>query len=170
MKTDHQSDKTALLTDFRDNHAALLECAQSCPVDRVEEVFLGEWCLLDMLAHLSGWDEANREAVAAVQAGRLPEFYAHKDADWRSFNASHVSKYRCPTLAKQIALVERTFGSLMDTLVTLDAEAFHRDFGVRYKGWKVIVSRLVESELHDERTHLEQMKAWLSSTVIARSP
>jgi hypothetical protein len=170
MKSDQLVDKSSLLKAFQDNRQVLLAIARKWPADRVEEVFLGEWSLLDMLAHLSGWDDANREAVTAVQAGRLPEFYAHKDADWRSFNASHVSKYRCPTLAKQIALVERTFGSLMDTLVTLDAEAFHRDFGVRYKGWKVIVSRLVESELHDERTHLEQMKAWLSSTVIARSP
>ena len=88
MKTNVQLDKDDLLHAFRLNRAAILACARSWPADRVEEVFLGEWCLLDLLAHLSGWDEANREAVTAVQAGRLPEFYAHKDADWRGFNAS----------------------------------------------------------------------------------
>jgi hypothetical protein len=162
MKTDNQLNKTALLHDFRGNRIDILACAQSWPAGRVSEVFLGEWCLLDLLAHLSGWDDANREAVTAVQAGRLPEFYAHKDTDWRSFNALHVRNHRKSTLAAQIAEAERTFGSLLDALTALDPEAFYRDFGVRYKGWKVIVARLVESELHDERIHLEQMKAWLS--------
>jgi hypothetical protein len=170
MKSDQLVDKSSLLKAFQDNRQVLLAIARKWPADRVEEVFLGEWSLLDMLAHLSGWDDANREAVTAVQAGRLPEFYTHKDSDWRSYNAMHVRKYRRLTQAAQIAEVERIFGSLMDALVALDAEAFHRDYGVRFKGWKVIIARLVESELQDERTHLEQMKAWLSSTVIARSP
>ena len=95
--------KTVLLNAFRANRSAILACAQSWPAGRVVEVFLGEWCLLDLLAHLSGWDDANREAVTAVQAGRLPEFYAHKDADWRGFNALHVRNHRRPTLAAQIA-------------------------------------------------------------------
>ena len=162
MKTENQPAKAALLNDFRENRATILACARTWPADQVETIFLGEWCVLDLLAHFSGWDDANREAVTAVQAGRLPEFYAHKDADWRSFNASHVRKYRRPNLAEQIELAEQTFGALMDSLMTLDAEAFNRDYGVRYKGWKVIIARLVESELHDERIHLEQMKTWLS--------
>ena len=161
MKTDYQSEKTALLNDFHANRAAILACARSWPAERVAEVFLGEWCMLDLLAHLSGWDEANREAITAVQVGRLPEFYAHKDTDWRGFNAMHVRNHRHPTLAEQIAEVERTFETI-GTLDGLEAAAFYRDYGVRYKGWKVIVARLVESELHDECTHLEQMKTWLA--------
>ncbi len=171
MKTDIHSEKNVhYYNAFRVNRAAILTCAQSWPADRVEEVFLGEWCLLDLLAHLSGWDEANREAVTAVQAGRLPEFYAHKDADWRSFNAMHVRNHRQPTLAAQIAEVERTFADLIDTLDQPGGgRDFYRDYGVRYKGWKVIVARLVESELHDERIHLEQMKAWLVAPRRAQS-
>jgi hypothetical protein len=162
MKPDYQVDKIKLLSSVRVNRSAILACAQRWPADQVETVFLGEWCLLDMLAHFSGWDEANREAVSAVQVGRLPEFYAHKDQDWASFNAMHVRNHRQSSLAAQIAEVERTFGLLSNTLETLDAARFYQDYGVRFKGWKVIVARLVESELHDERNHLEQMKAWRS--------
>jgi len=162
MKRDYLVDKAFLLNAFNENRAVLLTCAHTWPPDKVESLFLDKWCLLDLLAHLSGWDEANREAVTAVQAGRLPEFYAHKDHDWGSFNAMHVRMYRRPTQAAQIVETERTLGSLMDTLEALDAEAFYRDYGVRYKGWKVIIARLVKSELQDERIHLEQMKAWLT--------
>jgi hypothetical protein len=161
MKNNHLANKKVLLNAFHENRMALLECARTWPADRVGEVFLGEWSLLDLLAHLSGWDKANREAVSAVQAGRLPAFYAHKDADWRSFNAMHVRKYRRPTLEGQLAIVQDTFGKLMKALNKVEAEDYYRDYGVRYKGWKVIIARLVESELHDECIHLEQMKACL---------
>jgi hypothetical protein len=161
MKKNLQVEKDDLLHAFHANRAAILACARSWPAGRLAEVFLGEWCLLDLLAHLSGWDEANREAVSAVQAGRLPAFYAHKDADWRGINASHVRNHRRSTLPAQVALAERTFADLTNALDRLAAADFYRDYGVRYKGWKVIVARLVESELHDERIHLAQLKAWL---------
>jgi hypothetical protein len=162
MKTDYQSKQTALLIALRESREALLACARTWPADQAETIFLGEWSLLDLLAHISGWDDANREAITAVQAGRLPEFYAHKDPDWRTYNAGHVRNYRRPTLEAQLAMVEATFGKLMEALMQLDAEDLFRDYGVRYKGWKVIIARLVESDMKDVRIHLEQMRAWLS--------
>ncbi len=161
MKLDHQSNKTALLKTLRESRAALLACARTWPPDQADTIFLGEWSLLDLLAHISGWDDANRAAITAVQAGRLPEFYAHKDPDWRTYNGDHVHNYRRLTLEAQLSLVEETFGKLMDTLMELDAEDLFRDYGVRYKGWKVIISRLVESDVKDVRIHLEQMRAWI---------
>jgi hypothetical protein len=163
-------DKEDLLHTFHENRAAILACARTWPPDKVGEVFLGEWSLLDLLAHMSGWDEANRAAVSAVQAGRLPEFYAHKDPDWRTFNAELVRKYRQPSLPQQINLVNQTLDQLETCLSQVDAVAFFKDYGVRYRGYKVIISRLVESDMKDVRVHLEQMNAWLTSTVIARSP
>jgi hypothetical protein len=162
MKRDHLTDKTALLNSFHENRESLLSCARTWPPDQVETIFLGEWSLLDLLAHISGWDDANREAIAAVQAGRLPEFYAHKDPDWRTYNASHVRNYRRPTLEAQLALVQETFEKLMESLTQVGAEDLYRDYGVRYKGWKVILFRLVESDMKDVRVHLEQMGTWLA--------
>ena len=98
--------------------------------------------------------------------GRLPEFYAHKDADWRSFNALLVEQYRRPTLAEQIALFNEAFGKLAQVLTAMSADEFFKDSGVRYRGYRVTVARLVEGELKDERVHLEQINSWLSS----RSP
>jgi len=39
----------------------------------------------------------------------------------------------------------------------------YRTNRVRYKGYKIILSHLVESELKDERTRLEQMKTGLNA-------
>ena len=162
MKRDFLAAKTELINRIQESRQALLACARTWPPDQVGTIFLGEWSLLDLLAHISGWDDANRAAITAVQAGRLPEFYAHKDPDWRTYNAGHVRNYRRPTLEEQLALVEVTFGKLMESLAQLDAEDLFRDYGVRYKGWKVIIARLVESDMKDVRIHLEQMRAWFS--------
>jgi hypothetical protein len=154
--------KEELLTAFRENRAAMLACARRWPDEKVEETFLGEWSLLDLLAHLAAWDDANRAGVSSVRFARLPAFYAHKDTDWETFNAGLVKLYRRRTLAEQITLVERSFAGLMDTLNHFKVEVIFKDFGVRYKDATVIIARLVESELKDEQVHLEQMRAWLN--------
>jgi hypothetical protein len=162
MTKDMEKEKETLIKAFRENREALIECARNWPADKVEETFLGEWSLLDLLAHLAGWDDANRAGASSVRFARLPAFYAHKDTDWETFNAGLVKLYRRRTLAEQITLVERSFAGLMDTLNHFKVEVIFKDFGVRYKDYTVIIARLIESELKDERVHLEQMRAWLN--------
>ena len=61
-------------------------------IKRIQDRFLGHWSLMDLVAHLAGWDYANRAAIDAILAGRLPDFYARYDADWRTFNAELVAR------------------------------------------------------------------------------
>ncbi|MGB8253284.1 MAG: ClbS/DfsB family four-helix bundle protein [Anaerolineaceae bacterium] len=162
MKRDLQADKAALLSAFTENRQAIFAIARGWPTGKEQSIFIGEWSILDLLAHMSGWHEAYLEAFTALRNGKPPEFYAHKDADWRSYNALLVKKYRRPTLAEQIALLQTTFGKLFEALNQMEVNEFFRDSGVRYRGYKLIISRLVESELKDERVHLQQMRAWLA--------
>ncbi len=162
MKRDRQADKAALLKTFTENRLAILEVASAWPPERAGEIFLGEWSLLDLLAHMTGWHNAYLEAFDALRNGRLPEFYAHKDADWRSFNAHLVKQYRRPTFAEQIVLFNEAFGKLAQVLSEMSADEFFRESGVRYRGYRVTVARLVEGELKDERVHLEQMRKHLA--------
>ncbi len=83
---------------------------------------------------MTGWHNAYLEAFDALRNGRLPEFYAHKDADWRSFNAHLVKQYRRPTLAEQIVLFNEAFGKLAQVLTAMSADEFFKDSGVRYQG------------------------------------
>ncbi len=165
MKNDPGIEKTALMGAFHVNRLALIECARGWPQDKAGEIFLGSWSLLDLLAHLAGWDEANYTSVAAVQAGKLPEYYIHHNTDWRKFNAILVTLFREPSLEQQIARVMGTFKKLEDCLAALDVQAFYRDYGVRFRSYKVIISRLIESELKDERVHLEQMSRYAETFI-----
>ena len=153
-----QFKKNALIADMVDTRVKILDAAQKVPPPLRTEVFLGTWSLLDLLAHLAGWDDANRQAVDAVRAGQLPAFYEYAEPGWHSFNVKLVAEYRLDDLD---ALVERLRGTqqrLVDLLEAVPAEDFDRDYQVRFRKYKVTLSRLLRAELKDEKEHLAQIR------------
>ena len=134
------------------------------PLDRAIVVtpFLGHWSIMELLAHLSGWDLANKEAAEAILAGRLPAFYQHHDQDWRTFNQILVQRHLKAEFESLLASVEGTHQSLIIFLETIPAGEFYKDRGLRFKGYKVLLSRLVAAEAEDEADHLEQIETFLA--------
>jgi hypothetical protein len=163
MTSKIEARKTQLLANFLRVRLEILAAARLTPLENLDEPFVGNWSLLDLLAHLSGWDEDNLSAIAALQSGALPEFYQYYDRDWQSYNALLVERFRCSSLGEQVTLVETTHTALLAYLESLPAPLFERDFGVRFKGIRVSISRLVAAELHDETIHLDQINRWLAS-------
>lgn len=121
-----------------------------------DQIFLGIWSIKDLLAHLAGWDDTNREAVGYVLAGKLPPFYAHHDRDWAKYNAMLVAKYKRNDMDELIGVVRDSQRELIELVETIPPEMFSKDFGVRFRGYKVTIQRLLEAELEDEQTHLQQ--------------
>jgi hypothetical protein len=149
---------------------AILSAAAAVPPHKAVEIFLGSWSLLDLLAHLAGWDNTNRAAAQALKAGQLPAFSQQRDRDWQSYNALLVSQYRRDSLDEQLALVENNHAGLLAYLEALPAQVFDQDFGVRYRGYRVTIARLIESESHDEAVHLEQIINWLGRPAKTPAP
>lgn len=94
MRVTAEEKKAQTLQGVREARRAVLAAAAAVPLEATDTVFLGEWSVKDIIAHIIGWDYANIEAVRAVLAGELPAFYAHRDRDWRTFNAGLVGRYR----------------------------------------------------------------------------
>ena len=140
---------------------ALLQAAQQIPPARRAEVFLGSWSVLELLAHLSGWDAANQEGAQAVLQGRLPAFYQFYDRDWASFNARLVREYRLEDFAAQLAQAQASHLLLVAALQALAPADFVADYGVRFKGVRVTVERLAQWEAKDEQEHARQILGWL---------
>jgi hypothetical protein len=140
---------------------ALMEAARGVPEAERTRVFLGTWSLMDLLAHLAGWDHANMEAVEAVRAGRLPAFYEHRDRDWRTFNAMLVEKYGRESFEEMMRELRLSHQQWREVLEAVPERDFSRDFGVRFRGYKVTIQRLVEAETKDERVHLGQVEEFV---------
>jgi hypothetical protein len=138
---------------------------QVAPLPEIEEDVpcLGAWSAKDLVAHLVGWDHANLEAARHTLEGQLPPFYAHQDRDWRTYNAMPVAEFRRESLAESIALARDYHLRLLEFLKTVSPELWSKDFGVRFRGYKVTIRRLLEAEIGDERVPRQQINRFLHS-------
>ena len=159
MNFEPETLKSKILSSLSDTRASILDEAAQVPPGERETVFLGEWSLVDLLAHLAGWDFTNLVAAKEVQAGKSPGFYAHQDRGWKTFNAELVGTYRRDDFGELLALVRDSHQQLIAYLETVPAEAFEQDFGVRTRrGYKVTIARLLGAEWQDEVEHLKQIQ------------
>ena len=71
--------KQELLSGLIETRTTILQEASQLSPTAQDTVFLGIWSVKDLIAHLIGWDFANLTAAQAIQAGKLPEFYAHSN-------------------------------------------------------------------------------------------
>jgi hypothetical protein len=116
-----------------------------------------------LISHLVGWDFTNLGAAKDIQAGKLPEFYAHYDKDWQTYNAELVAKYKRDDFDELLALVKDSQRQLIAYLESLPAEIFEKDFGVRSgRGTRVTLARLLQAELKDEQEHLRQIQEFIA--------
>ena len=157
MNTKAQAKKEQTISEMQRVRAELLTEVAALSRKERDTIFLGIWSVRDMLAHLAGWDYANLAAAKNILAGKLPAFYEHKDRDWQTFNAMLVKKYKSNNFRELRATVKRSQKKLVDFVQALPPEDFNRDFGVRYRGYKVTVQRLLEADIKDVRTHHQQV-------------
>jgi hypothetical protein len=155
--------KERLLSDLVDVRERILKEASRFPPDMVEVHFLGTWDIRDLLAHLSGWDITNLQATQEIMEGKVPSFYAYYDRDWKSYNARLVEEYKRENLQTQLSLLKDTHDKLIRFLETVPPPEFFKDRGIRNKGYKVIIFRLLEVERKDEEIHLQQIREYVES-------
>jgi len=122
-----------------------------------DQVFLGIWSIKDLLAHLIGWDKTNLNAIRSVLRNRVPSFYEYHDHDWRTYNALLVKKNKKGSFQELIAAAKNSQQKLIEFLQKIPAEYFNKGFGVRFRGYKVTIQRLLEAEAEDERIHSRQI-------------
>jgi hypothetical protein len=152
-----QAKKEQLLVDLQEARVEILREASALPAKKRDEVFLGIWSVKDVLAHLAGWDYTNIEAIKSVLAGNLPSFYKYHDHDWQTYNAMLVEKYRKGSFRELLATVRTSHKKLVNFLQTIPPEHFSRDFGVRFRGYRVTIQRLLQADIKDVQIHHQQI-------------
>jgi hypothetical protein len=162
MRVSAEEKKLQLLVEIKAARQEVLEAAASLPPDQRETIFLGYWSTMDIIAHLIGWDIANAEAVRAILAGELPPFYAHRDRDWRSFNDHLVQCFRRDDFRELCHEAMVSHWALIDLLNPIPADEFERDRGIRFRGYKVTIARLLKADAKDGVIHAEQIRSFAS--------
>jgi len=164
MSSKDEVNKEEIISSLIEVRRTILQKAAAIPAQTQDAVFLGTWSIKDLLAHLAGWDHANLLAVQEILAGQIPSFYEYYDHDWRSYNARLVDKYKRDNINELIQLVEDSHEVLIECLKGLPAEEYQKDRGLRVKGYKIIISHLLQVEIKDENEHLIQIEIFLGET------
>jgi len=165
MNAKNQKKKDELIADLIRTRQMILTIASSLPTNQQDQVFLGIWSVKHLLAHVTGWDVTNFEAIQAVRKGKLPAFYAFVDHDWKTYNAMLVSKYKKDDFKELISSVQTSHRKLIDLLETIPAEEYERDTSVRFKGCKVTIARLLQAEIKDMKVHYDQIVAFRNGDI-----
>ncbi len=145
--------KAEMINSLAGVRACLLATAASIPESQRFTPFLGDWSVMELLAHIAGWDITNLQAVRDIEAGTMPKFYSLYDTEWQTYNATLVDRYRKTDFSEQLELVKNTHMELLQYLQELPDREFERDHGLRNGRSKVTIARLLDSEIEDEQTH-----------------
>lgn len=149
--------KEQVLSGLIETRQNILTEAAGLSDEQQEQVFLGSWSIKDLLAHLIGWDLTNLDAVTSVLSGKAPDFYKHHDRDWQAYNAILVEKHKKDSFQELLSSARESQGQLLEFVQTIPPEKFNKDFGVRFRGYKVTIQRLLEAEAKDEQIHCKQI-------------
>ncbi len=163
MRSTPEEKRKALVDGFVEGRENLFILAGQFPIHLQDQVFLGTWSIRDLLAHLIGWDYSNLESIQAISTSRLPPFYEFIDKDWQTYNARLVGMYKKGDVSDLVQAGRASQKVLVDRLADLPAEDFYKDHGVRYRGYKVTIARLIEAETRDELVHLEQLNSFIAT-------
>ncbi|MFM8320879.1 MAG: DinB family protein [Chloroflexota bacterium] len=154
----HKNDVIAGLIAARQR---ILDLALKTPPRRVEQVFLGEWSLKDLLAHLAGWDQTNEGAARALLNGERPAVLDRHDEDWCSYNADLVARFGQGTFEEVLDRMRAAHKSLIGFLGTIEQDDFKR---ITPTGkTRPSLSALLNNEIRDEWTHAGQIREFLNS-------
>lgn len=154
--------KRALVQGLHAARQAVLDALNGVPPDHFAEDALDEWSIMDVLAHLSGWDFTILKAAREVQAGDLPGFYQYWDKDWRSYNALLINLYKRADPVEQVAALADSHTRLVDFLNTLSSAEIAADHGVQFKDESVTIEALVRKETLDEHIHAARIRDFAS--------
>ncbi len=153
-----QATKDETISGLIEARGKILDAVALLSPAQRDEVFLGSWSVRDLLAHLVGWDVTNLEAAKSILAAELPSFYNYADRDWQTYNAHLVAEHKKDDFAQLLGAVEDSHRTLIAFLKTIPAGEFDRDHGIRFKGYKVTIARLMRAEARDELIHHQQVE------------
>jgi uncharacterized damage-inducible protein DinB len=147
-----QARKDELIQGLVEARAQVIAAAVALPPEAWDEIFLGHWSIKDLLGHLVGWDHTNREAVQQILAGQRPDFWAHYDRDWQSYNALLVARHRLENVDELLASLVASHRQLVNFLRSLPADAFVKQRRI---------TTLLRAETQDEHVHAGQVLCFL---------
>lgn len=120
-----------------------------------------EWSPRDVTAHLIGWNTYTLAGCRDIVRGVAPFYLADAAHDFRTVNAASVRRYSSTDKDTLLAKLRVTADALLDYLMTLAADDWERDTGLREPdGQPLLVRNDVIALAADYDGHAQEITSW----------
>jgi hypothetical protein len=128
-------------------------------VDPDKEIYPG-WTIKDLLAHMTGWDEATIDSLRAHVIGRTPSVPAIRSLD--EYNKSTVSSRKDLGYDQTLKEWRLTRQVLLTIIEKMPEDKFFGPLAVPW-GEKATVTYLVDMFRDHEEEHAQDVSEWLKN-------
>jgi len=149
------SAKQDLLNDAINEHRAFHESIHGLNEDHMREVWLGTWCVRDIVAHISGWQRELGPALERLARGEPPFPDARRYDDVDGWNARFADAQREMAVADLLLELDRVHEQFMHAAAQVPEERY----APGKTAWKIVEL----NSLQHYRDHAEQIRGWRAS-------
>lgn len=150
------SAKQDLLNETAREYKAFHETIQGLNEEQMTDVWLGTWCLRDIVAHMSGWHREMGPALERLARGErpLPEGTSYDDVD--GWNEKFVAVKRGTPVAEVLLEFDQSHEYFLHAAAQVPDERFAEG----KTAWKIVNL----NGAHHYKEHGDQVRAWRTAT------
>ncbi|HKB27268.1 MAG TPA: ClbS/DfsB family four-helix bundle protein [Methylomirabilota bacterium] len=144
--------KAELLSAAEHEYTLFQEALEGLDERRFDEVWLGVWCVKDIVAHISAWHRELAPALGRLARGErpIPEGVSYEDVD--AWNAKFVAAKKAAPLPEVMRDLERSHTDFMRAAAAVPAARFEPG----RTAWKIVD----QNSAHHYKEHGDQIRAW----------
>jgi hypothetical protein len=156
----YEDEKRLTLHQLQVERNQLLRNVRNTRVKDIENAFVGEWSVKDVVCHVAIWEREVVKALEQIRAGKHPEILDFDESRLDEWNAATLAACRDWTLAQALEDLDRTRKELLAAVEGFsDEEAFRPGSVVAY---------LLEATSGHDREHWHEIAARLAGLPGAR--
>src|SRR5262249_50224643 len=146
------SAKQELLNEAARQYKAFHESIQGLNEEQMTQVWLGTWCVRDIVAHISGWHRELAPALLRITRGErpVPEGKSYDDVD--AWNETFAAARRTTTVAEVLLELDKSHETFLHAAAQVPEERFLEG----KTAWRIVDG----NSAHHYKEHADQIRAW----------
>jgi hypothetical protein len=144
--------KTELLRAAEHEYRALRASIEDLDERRLTEVWLGDWSVKDIVAHISGWHRELAPALERLARGERPNPQGVSYDDVDAWNAKFAAARKATSAREVLNDLERSHADFMRAAAAVPTERLQPG----KTAWKIVDL----NSAHHYKEHGDQIRAW----------
>ena len=146
------TDKQDLLKRVDDSYETFKEIVSGLSDQQMTEIWLGDWCIRDILAHIAGWHREMTGALGRLAIGERPTPDGVDYSDPEPWNARFVAEMRSVSPAEMVSDHDKSFAAIRAAANALPE--------IRFEPGRTVDKLINTSVINPYLEHGNQIREW----------